>query len=90
VFIPISTDKERDVVHACKHAIIGWTGGVGDSASTSMISMENAAAERAGVGRGPACSAGGMSGLGPKKFMMGVGFLQVDTASFFEWALLAS
>jgi hypothetical protein len=55
-----------------------------------MISMENAAAERAGVGCGPACNTGGMSGLGPKKFVMGVGFLQVDVASFFEWALLAS
>jgi hypothetical protein len=89
VFIPIGTDKGRDVVHARKHAIIGWTGGVGDSASTSMISMENAVAERAGVGCGPACNAGGMSGLSPKKFVMGVGFLQVDAASFFKWVLLA-
>jgi hypothetical protein len=55
-----------------------------------MISMENMAAERASVGHGLACNAGGMNGLGPKKFMMGVGFLQVNAASFFKWALLAS
>jgi hypothetical protein len=54
-----------------------------------MISMKNAVAKRAGVGCGLACNAGGMSGLGPKKFVMGVGFLQVDVASFFKWALLA-
>jgi hypothetical protein len=30
-----------------------------------------------------------MSRLGPKKFVMGVDFLQVNAASFFKWALLA-
>jgi hypothetical protein len=45
---------------------------------------------RAGIGHGLAYNAGGISRLGPKKFMIGVGFLQVDVASFFKLALLAS